>query len=248
MATKIVNNVISEHDRQLCCDWLAKKDELTDARPDVVTKKPLWDDDNWPKEPIKKVLDQVLDEPYRVGNLIFQDLQAAFRLHTDSSEGESDLYKVIIIPLKLDGPSSTVVFDNHWHGPSGKFSKKVIPQYEYTLDINGTKEYIPDMREYKTNDPKIKALLDDLIEKRHKVDNRYYDYSKITNINDNPFDRETYENFMPHIPYENLHGLTAEKIVEWQEGSAFTFDRTQLHCGTNTHTRKIFCSLFTFKS
>ena len=247
MGTKVVNNVISDNDRQMLCSWLAQQDELTDARPDVITKKPKWNDSNWPKAPIKNILDQVLDEPYRVGNLIFQDLKAAFRLHTDSSEGEDDLYKVIIIPLKLDGPSSTVVFDNHWHGPSGKFSKKVIPQYEYTLEVNGVKKYIPDMREYKTDNPEVKALLDDLIEKRHKVDNRYYDYSKITNITDNPFDREMYESYMPHIPYENLHGLTAEQIVEWQEGSAFSFDRTQLHCGTNTHTQKIFCSVFTFK-
>jgi hypothetical protein len=248
MPTKIFNSVISDHERRLCLDWFATEDKLTDARPDVVTKKPLWGDTNWPKEPIKKVLDQVLDKPYRVSQLIFHELNSAFRLHVDSANGENDLYKIIIIPLKLDGPSSTVIFDNHWYGPSGRFSKKVIPQYEYTLEVNGVKEYIPDMREFKTDNIEIQTLLDDLIKKRHEVDNRYYDYSQITNINDKPFNQNTHENYMPHIPYENLHGLTVDQIVEWQEGSVFTFDRTQLHCGTNTHNKKFFCTVFTFKT
>ena len=247
MATKIFNNVISENDRILCCKWLATEDNLTDARPDATSKNPLWDDTNWPKEPIKKVVDQVLDKPYRVSDVLFYDLKSAFRLHVDSGKGEKDLYKVITRPLSVNGPSSTVIFDNHWHGPSGKFSKKIIPKYEYTIEINGKKEYIPDMREYVTSDPEIKSLLDELIEKRHEVDGRIYDYSKITNINNSSFDQKIYEKYLSHVPYENLHGLTVDQIVEWQEGSAFTFDRTQIHCGTNTHTQKIFCTLFTFE-
>ena len=246
MATKVINDVISLRERQVICDWLDIKDQYLDVRPDVVSKSPKFDNTDWPKTVIKLALDNVLDKPYKVESVIFYKAKGAFRLHVDSANGEDNLYKVVIFPLKISGPSSTVVFDNHWYGRSGKFSKKEIPQYEYTLQVGKEKKYIPDMRQFKTDDPKINALIQDLIEKRKQVDGRHYDYSKIENINDHPFDEELHKKFMTHIPYENLHGLTVDKIVDWQEGSAFTFDRTQLHCGTNTHEEKIFCTVFTF--
>lgn len=246
MATRVIDDVISSSQRQQICNWLDQKDQYLDVRPDVTSKTPKFDDKDWPRATIKNALDHVLDKAYKVEEVIFFKAKGAFRLHVDSANGEDNLYKVIIFPLKISGPSSTVIFDNHWYGPSGKFSKKEIPQYEYTLNLGTEKIYIPDMREYKTNDPKIRALLDELIAKRKKVDGRHYDYSKIKNLNNQPFDKNIHKKYMDHIPYENLHGLTVEKIVDWQEGSAFTFDRTQIHCGTNTHNEKVFCTVFTF--
>jgi hypothetical protein len=248
MATKIINNVIPSHERQLICNWLDKKDQYTDIRPDVTSKNPKFENNDWPKFSIESALNRVLDKPYKIESVIFYKAKGAFRLHVDSANGEDDLYKVIIFPLKLSGPSSTVIFDNHWHGPSGKFSKQEIPQFEYTLELGSERIYIPDMRKYKTQDKKVKALLEDLIKKRKKIDGRHYNYNKIGNINNKPFPVDIHNKYMNHIPYENLHGLTVDKIVEWQEGSPFIFDRTQLHCGTNTHTQKIFCTVFTFKA
>lgn len=246
MATRVIDDVISSSQRQQICNWLDQKDQYLDVRPDVTSKTPKFEDKDWPRAIIKNALDHVLDKAYKVEEVIFFKAKGAFRLHVDSANGEDNLYKVIIFPLKISGPSSTVIFDNHWYGPSGKFSKTEIPQYEYTLNLGTEKIYIPDMREYKTNDPKIRALLDELIAKRKKVDGRHYDYSKIKNLNDQPFDKNIHKKYMDHVAYENFHGLTVEKIVDWHEGSAFTFDRTQLHCGANTHNEKVFCTVFTF--
>lgn len=248
MTTKVINNVISSNNCEQICNWLEEKDQYLDVRPDVTSKSPDFNSNNWPKSLITDALNRVLDKKYKVESVIFYKAKGAFRLHVDSANGEDNLYKVIIIPLKLDGPSSTVVFDNNWYGPSGKFSKQEIPQFEYTLDLGEQKIYIPDMRKYKTQDKKVKALLEDLIKKRKKIDGRHYNYNKIGNINNKPFPVDIHNKYMNHIPYENLHGLTVDKIVEWQEGSPFIFDRTQLHCGTNTHTQKIFCTVFTFKA
>ena len=132
MATRVIDDVISSSQRQQICNWLDQKDQYLDVRPDVTSKTPKFDDKDWPRATIKNALDHVLDKAYKVEEVIFFKAKGAFRLHVDSANGEDNLYKVIIFPLKISGPSSTVIFDNHWYGPSGKFSKKEIPQYEYT--------------------------------------------------------------------------------------------------------------------
>ena len=245
MSTKILHNVIEDNDRKLYCDWLDKKDKLTDDRPNFVSKTPSWNSDNWPKGPIKKVLDNIHTEGYTIDSLIFCDISTAFKLHAHSIEGQKKS-KVTIIPLKCYGPSSTVMFDNDWYGKEGRFSKNNPPPYEYTLEINGKKEHIEDIRQYKTDDKELQLYIDKLVENTTKtVYKRYSDYSQISNITNNAFDQDIHTKFLGHVPYEDLHGLSLEKVVEWQEGDAFTFDRTQLHCSSNTHDRKMFCTVFT---
>ena len=77
------------------------------------------------------------------------------------------------------------------------------------------------------------------------------DYSNIVNITDEPFDKRIYEEYLTHIPYEALHGLTVEAIVPWQPGDAITFDMGKLHSATNFTEHgidyKIGFSIFTAK-
>ena len=77
------------------------------------------------------------------------------------------------------------------------------------------------------------------------------DYSDIINITDEPFNVEIHKEYLNHIPYEALHGLTVEEIVRWQPGDAITFDMGKLHSGTNFIEHgidyKIGYSIFTAK-
>ena len=73
---------------------------------------------------------------------------------------------------------------------------------------------------------------------------RYKDFTpdkniKITNYKhleyytDKDFDKDIYEQFLTHMPYDNLHGLSFETAIKWQVGDIMIFDATQLHCSNN---------------
>ncbi len=77
------------------------------------------------------------------------------------------------------------------------------------------------------------------------------DYSDIVNFTDEPFNETIYKEYLNHVPYEALHGLTVEAIVRWQPGDAITFDMGKLHSATNFKEHnidyKIGYSIFTAK-
>lgn len=77
------------------------------------------------------------------------------------------------------------------------------------------------------------------------------DYSDIVNITDKPFNKKIYNEYLTHVPYESLHGLTVESIVRWQPGDAITFDMGKLHSATNFKQHnidyKVGYSIFTAK-
>jgi len=81
----------------------------------------------------------------------------------------------------------------------------------------------------------------------YKRDDRVADYSKIKNYNDQPFDKVIYEKYLSHLPYENMHGLTVNNIVEWNPGDCIVWNRRQLHSSSNTHKHKIGLSVFCYE-
>ena len=52
---------------------------------------------------------------------------------------------------------------------------------------------------------------------------------------------------MQHIDQESLNGLTLDKIVEWEIGDIYKWERSQIHCGSSRHSKKIGISIFTNK-
>jgi hypothetical protein len=52
-------------------------------------------------------------------------------------------------------------------------------------------------------------------------------------------DKETYEKYLTHIPYEQVEGLEIDKIYKWEPGSAVIWDANQLHCADNFLSRGI---------
>ena len=77
------------------------------------------------------------------------------------------------------------------------------------------------------------------------------DYSDIVGYTDKPFNKQIYNEYLTHIPYDALHGLTVESIVRWQPGDAITFDMGKLHSAVDFISHgidyKIGYSIFTAK-
>jgi hypothetical protein len=263
---EIFNNVLSPTEIQTLLDYYYKDDELVDDRLDVRSKTPTWADTEWPGHLVKKVLDQVLPDPYYVEVVLFYGSRISFRLHTDSDQGiESGIYKNILIPLYVEGNASTVVFDNYWNGPSTRFSRTDISPFRYSLpNRQGKFIEVPDIRELlvqcKNNVSTQFDATDEFINTLEHIiavrsgtlnkppDNRTNDYSKIINYNPElKFSAIDHAKYVNHIPIENLHGLTIDQVVPWQVGQAITFDRNQIHCAGSGHTFKIGISIFTHK-
>lgn len=77
------------------------------------------------------------------------------------------------------------------------------------------------------------------------------DYSDIVGYTDKPFNKQIYNEYLTHVPYDALHGLTVESIVRWQPGDAITFDMGKLHSAVDFISQgidyKIGYSIFTAK-
>lgn len=260
-----VKNVLTNKEIKELLEYNETIDERSDIRPDVNSKHPRWNIDHWPQHIVKKVLDKVLDYRYEVEEVIFNKSKISFRIHADSGNSELDRRgHAILIPLKTDGPSHTVFFDNHWHYNSTKFSKVEISPFQYQLpDKNGNWIKVEDIRKLLKklkHDPKsitefnvTEEFIDEielLVKVRYnngisKVDNRCYDYSLITNyVEDYAIDVDTYNQYLSHIDYESIKGLKIEKIANWRLNDCIIFPRTQLHCASSSHREKVGVTVF----
>lgn len=265
--TEIYDNILDAGEIQTLLDWFHVEDNLVDDRMDVRSKKPDWNSQSWPQPLIKKALDRVLDKPYRVEVVLFYGSRISFKLHADSGDGDGQpLYKNVLIPLYTQGPATTVVFDNHWHGSHVKFGKMPVSPFAYHLpDKHGNLQSVEDIRvllkqclsapdtvdRFHVTDEFVKAL-QKIVDARsgigaRKPDGFVTDYSQVKNYQPNlEFDKDLHKKYLNHMPIENLHGLTVEKIIEWQPGQVYTFDRTQLHCAGSGHEYKVGITIFTY--
>lgn len=162
------------------------------------------------------IIEPLIDNKSTVEEVIFNESTISFQIHVDSGYSNPLVNKGIIIPLKCDR-GSTIFFDNYWYKDAAKF-------------VRGEDVY---------------ANVKDNAKQITTKDQRITDYSNIVGFNNKPFDYKLYNRYLTHIPYENLHGLTIDKIVTWVPGDVIIFDRNQLHCASNEHNHKIGLTLFT---
>ncbi len=60
------------------------------------------------------------------------------------------------------------------------------------------------------------------------------EYSGVHGIRaEEPFCRRTHREYLDHVDYESLAGLTVSDIFEWVPGDLLIFDRCQLHCSSS---------------
>ena len=250
MAVKVYENVVSKDQRKILLDYFKTTDDLVDSRPDVRSKTPVWNQTtNWPQDTVKQILDDIIKLKYDPEWIFFYMLRQypfrPFPLHVDSGDGDqSKLHKNILIPLDLDGPATTIVFKNKWHGPSTRFGTTNVSPFRYEiLNHGGAIQVIEDIRELKdiSHLRITQEELDRLIEVRSgKTNQRVTDYTNIEGYDPNiKFDKQIHQQYLSHIPIENLHGLTIDSIIEWKLGDVITFDRQHLHSAGCGHSKKI---------
>jgi len=162
------------------------------------------------------IIEPLIDNKSTVEEVIFNESTISFQIHVDSGYSNPLVNKGIIIPLKCDR-GSTIFFNNYWYKDAAKFVRSEDPY----------------------------ANVKDNAKQITTKDQRITDYSNIVGFNNKPFDYKLYNRYLTHIPYENLHGLTIDKIVPWVPGDVIIFDRNQLHCASNEHNHKIGLTLFT---
>lgn len=257
---KVVKNLLTESEIAKLLEYHSIVDDRTDSRPDVISKHPRWDIDDWPQDIVRRILDNVLDDPYIVDEVIFNQSKISFRLHVDSGHSvEQKNGWAILVPLKVTGIAHTVFFDNFWEGPSTKFSKRKILPFEYQLqDKNGEWQYVSDVRDLRqqildggVTDFKVTIEeLDYIIAARQnqkisKVDNRCYDYTDVINYDDDlKFDTTIHQQYLNHLEIETVDGLTIHDIVEWVPSDVIVFERSRLHCASSCHSEKIGITIF----
>jgi hypothetical protein len=263
---EVFDNVITPEEIQILLDYYYQDDPRVDDRLDVRSKTLHWHDTDWPKQIIKRVLDQVLGNEYAVEVVLFYGSKISFKLHVDSGDGDGrPLLKNILIPLHIEGPASTVLFDNYWYGPHVRFGHTPISPFAYSLpDRTGQLHSFNDIRKFldlcKLNPEQVPLfdITDDFISALEHIvkmrssntkppDNYVTGYSNIINYKPEiKFDPEIHKQFLSHISIEDLHGLTFSKLVPWQLGQVITFDRNQIHSAGSGHDFKIGISIFTY--
>lgn len=263
---EVFDDVITPAEIKILLDYYYKDDLRVDDRLDVRSKTLRWANNDWPKQIVKKVLDQVLGNDYAVEVVLFYGSKISFKLHVDSGNGDGKpLLKNVLIPLYIEGAAGTVLFDNYWNGPHVRFGRTPASPFAYNLpDRNGQLHTFADVRNFldlcKLTPEKATAfdITDDFIKTLEHIvevrssnikppDNYITDYTNIINYKPGAkFDTEIHEHCLSHIPIEDLHGLTFAKLVPWQPGQAITFDRNRIHSAASGHDFKIGITIFTY--
>ena len=104
MAT-LIENIITEKQRQILCDYLATVDERSDVRPDVTSKHPRWDIDEWPQDIISQGLQKVFPNGYKVSEITFYDTKIGLKVHTDNASINGTLAMSLstsVVMFKMD--------------------------------------------------------------------------------------------------------------------------------------------------
>ena len=264
----VYKNIIKQEDIKILLDWFLDEKEPFDDRGDVRSKKLNYNLDNSIKYVLKNIVDNVLNYPYEMETILFLESRTGtINLHVDNNDKPVESWgHNILIPLYVQGNSDTIWFDNHCFENNVRLIKSVKSNYSYRLkDMNENWIMIGDIRSflnYNLNDTvevqggnyKITEdflnLINYLIEIRGKktISPRLSNYENITNYNPNSlFDEEIKNTYMQHIELEDLNGLAIDKIVSWEVGDIYKWERSQIHCGSSRHSKKIGISIFTNK-
>jgi hypothetical protein len=175
-------------------------------------------------------------------------------LHADTGRDPNCvIYKQILLPLEIvpNGSAKTIIFDRSWYGQAANFidkntSTSEVMNHHVIRDNNGNFIQFNDIASFYNeikNDvgKQIKKnggvfnITPNFVEKIKSLIGKER-YNIMTNehiTNNESFDEEAYRKYLSHIPYEYLTSLKIKKIFDWQPGSAFIWNRTEIHASNN---------------
>jgi len=178
------------------------------------------------------------------------------RLHVDSGKNPNDvIYKNVVVPLEViydskkdfNKPPNTIIFKNKWYNQSSLFTKQTSSNYDFVIkDKNNNFIDIVNILDFKKKIQNISNKTFSYKGNEFLVNERFKKYidslskTKRYNIrtdkhilNNKDFDKNDYEKYMTHQPYEDCQSLEIDKVISWEIGSLMTWDRSRLHCSDN---------------
>jgi len=178
------------------------------------------------------------------------------RLHVDSGKNPNDvIYKNVVVPLEViydskkdfNKPPNTIIFKNKWYNQSSLFTKQTSSNYDFVIkDKNNNFVDIINILDFKKKIQNISNKTFSYKGNEFLVNERFKKYidslskTKRYNIrtdkhilNNKDFDKNDYEKYMTHQPYEDCQSLEIDKVISWEIGSLMTWDRSRLHCSDN---------------
>ena len=197
------------------------------------------------------------------------------RLHIDTGKNPNDvIYKNVVVPLEIiydlkqsmHKPPNSIVFKNKWYNESALLTKHTNSNYDFIIkDFNNNFVDIINILDFKEKIQNISNETFSYDGKKFLINQKFKEYidslSKIKRynmrtdkhiVNNKDFDKEDYEKYMTHQPYEDCRSLEIDKVISWDIGSLIYWDRTRIHCSDNflknNVTSKAFVALFTSKT
>jgi len=165
------------------------------------------------------------------------------------------IYKNVIIPLQIEydlnksnhKPPNTIIFKNRWYNQSALFTKFTDNDKDFIIKDKNSK-YV-DILNIDLFYEKIKTINNQIIEfegSAFSINDQFKDYiQRLMQIkrynlrtnnhitNETEFDRELYDKYLTHQPYEDCKSLEIDKIVETKIGSLIYWDRVRIHSSDN---------------
>jgi len=178
------------------------------------------------------------------------------RLHVDTGKNPNDIiFKNVIIPVQIEydlnkdnhKPPNTVIFKNRWYNQSALFTKFTDNDKDFIIkDKNGEfvdilnidlfykhiKNINNEIAEFEGSTFNINDNFKDYIERLTQI-KRYNLRTNKHIVNEIDFDKELYNKYLSHQPYEDCKSLEIDKVVETKIGSLIYWDRVRIHSSDN---------------
>ena len=143
--------------------------------------------------------------------------------------------------------SHTLIFKNKWYQQSALFTTKTNNNYDFILkDKNGIFVDIIDIFDFKKKIDKVNNELITYKKNKFEVNNKFKEYINTLSktkrynlrtdahiLNQRNINKEIYEKYMTHQPYEDCRGLELDMAIGWETGSLLYWDRTRIHSSDN---------------
>lgn len=147
---EVIKNLLDADDLVTLLQYLAHDDHRTDARPDVRSKHPHWDEPGWPQHIIESALTQVAGPGFVIDEITFRQDRIGLKPHTDDASPQHAVGKNMMLLLDAKPASQTVFFANRWPNNAeygAFFTRTAWNPYTYRLENTQGQMTEVDLRE-----------------------------------------------------------------------------------------------------